>query len=76
MYQFLYTDVYVVEGYKKSKFYEPLKDLESIYISSKIGFEKAKKLIIIIVLFWNSRLSQLCTLRCRRKCHIFGYEKG
>lgn len=49
MYKFLYTDVYVVEGYKKSKFYEPLKDLESIYISSKIGFEKAKKLIIIIV---------------------------
>lgn len=31
MYQFLYTDVHVVEGYKKSKFYEPLKDLESIY---------------------------------------------
>lgn len=32
MYQFLYTDVHVVEGYKKSKFYEPLKDLESIYM--------------------------------------------
>lgn len=31
MYQFLYTDVHVVEGYKKGKFYEPLKDLESIY---------------------------------------------
>lgn len=51
MYQFLYTDVHVVEVYKKSKFYEPLKDLESIhiYISSKIGFEKAKNLIISIV---------------------------
>lgn len=50
MYQFLYTGVHVVEGYKKSKFYEPLKDLESIYIhSNKIGFEKARKLIISIV---------------------------
>lgn len=29
---FLYIDVYVVEGYKKSKFYEFLKDFESIYI--------------------------------------------
>lgn len=45
MYQFLYTDVHVVEGYKKSKFYEPLKDLHS----NKIGFEKARKLIISIV---------------------------
>lgn len=69
MYQFLY--IYVKSKAIKRENFMNLLDLDSMYNSNKIRFEIPRKLLIIIVWFWKSRLSQLCNLPMSQKKVIF-----